>query len=143
VEETGRPLKYPTLEQVIAVNRRHLDINPGWYVKPDNLSNQSSLKWVLEAIQYPLYGEDLYPTLVEKSSVLAWVIIQDHVFFDGCKRTGMSILDIFFRVNGYLLRATNDEMEAVAIQVADATSGFGYPEFVAWVRDRVELSRSL
>jgi len=97
-----------------------------------------SLEWVLEAIQYPLFGADRYPTLVEKAAMLAWIIIRDHVFYDGCKRTGMSALESIIEWNGCQLNATIDEVVEVALRIAGGLAeDYPFEEFVHWVRDRL------
>jgi death-on-curing protein len=109
----------------------------GEFFPPENLINSGSLEWVLDAIQYPLFGIDHYPTIVEKAAILAWTIIEGHVFFDGCKRTGMSTLDGFLRLNGCSLNASNDEVVEAACEVAKAHTGEGYSyeQFVHWIQE--------
>ena len=136
-------MKFPTRENILLLNRRHLENTGGEFFEPENLLNPNSLEWVLEAIQYPLFGEVLYPTMVEQSAILAWTIIDGHIFYDGNKRTGMSALEIFLKLNGYSLNATNDEMEEVAIRIASAaTSNYSYDEFVQWVREKTQLKNT-
>ena len=71
--------------------------------------------------------------------MLAWVIIRNHVFHDGCKRTGMSALDAFVRLNGFELGASDDEIVEAALQVAggEADTTIAFEEFVQWVRDKL------
>ena len=137
-------MKFPTRENVLLLNRRHIENTGGEFFEPENLLNPDSLEWVLEAIQYPLFGELLYPTMVEKSAILAWTIIDGHVFYDGNKRTGMATLEIFLKLNNYSLDVTNDEMERVAICIASSTtSNYSYDEFVQWVREKIQWQNIL
>jgi death-on-curing protein len=130
----------PTWEDIILLNHRLIEETGGLWIGPDNLRNSGSLKWVLEAIQYPLFGFDLYPTLAEKAALLAWIIIDDHVFHDGCKRTGMAALEVFILLNGYRLGASGDEIRDVAILVAQSTQiGYTRDDFVSWVRGKICL----
>jgi death-on-curing protein len=129
-------LIFPTREDIVKLNRRHIERTKGLYVEPDNLKNPGSLEWVLEAIQYPLFGVEKYLTLPEKAAVLAWTIIKNHVFHDGCKRTGMSALEIFVEQNDHQLNATNDEIEDVALKVAGAEA-YSFDEFAEWVRGKI------
>ena len=101
------------------------------------LFNSHSLEWVLEIIQYPLY----YPALAEKAAVLAWTIINSHVFYDGCKRTGMATLVTFLRQNGYDLNAATEEIVDVSVKIAKhAEENYTRQEFVQWVRERLSLT---
>lgn len=46
-------------------------------------------------------GVDLYPSVEEKASRLAFGIIRNHPFVDGNKRTGAQLLIVFVRMNNY------------------------------------------
>ena len=137
-------MKFPTCRQIVELNRRHLRDAGEEFFEPDNLRNRGSLEWVLDAIQYPLFDIDHYPTLAEKAAILAWTVIRGHVFIDGNKRTGMSALEALLILNGYRLDATDEEIEEVALLVADRARGdYSYREFVQWLRSRIGLvSRS-
>jgi death-on-curing family protein len=130
---------FPTRDNIISLNRRHSQRAGTLYVEPDNLRNAGSLEWVLDAIQYPLFGVDKYPTLAEKAALLAWVIIDGHVFHDGNKRTGMSALDIFIRQNGYQLTATDEEVVELALRIASRKirADYTFDEFMQWVANRL------
>ena len=91
---------YPSLEQIVAVNRQMIRLSGGRFSPPDNLINRSSLEYVLRAIAYPLYGQQLYPSLKEKAAALAYRIINRHVFSDGNKRTAVHIALEFLGANG-------------------------------------------
>jgi death-on-curing protein len=113
------------------------------YVEPENLLNPASLEWVLEAIQYPLVGADQYPTLAEKSALLAWTIIKNHVFNDVNKRTGMSSLEILLRYNEFGLEATPDEIVETAIKIAQSReSNYSYEDLVQWTRNKMVIIRA-
>jgi death on curing protein len=131
---------YPTREDIVNLNRRHILETGGEWTGTDNVINSGSLEWVLEAIQYPLFGVQLYPTLAEKASVLAWAIINDHVFLDGCKRTGMSAMEIFIIVNGYCLTATGDDIRDMAVRIAThLAQSFSQDDLVGWIREHISL----
>lgn len=131
---------YPTREDIVSLNRRHILETGGDWTGTDNVINSGSLAWVLEAIRYPLFGVELYPTLAEKASLLTWIIINNHVFLDGCKRTGMSALEILIILNGYHLAATGNEIRDTAIRVADHLErSFSQDDLVKWVRRHISL----
>jgi death-on-curing protein len=133
-------LRFPTREDIISLNRRHLEISGEDFYEPDNLLSPGSLEWVLEAIQYPLFGEIHHAGLADKAATLAWTIIAGHIFWDGNKRTGMAALETFLRWNGYQLETTDEEIKQVAIRIADATqSNYTREEFTEWLRGKVVL----
>lgn len=136
--KTGIPLVFPTRANIVELNLRHINETGGEYLGVDNLRNSNSLEWVLDAIQYPLF--DRYPTIEEKAATLTWIIITDHVFFDGCKRTGMSALEIFLKLNGFQLESSTDEIVNVALRIAkrQPDEKFSREEFVEWVKSKMK-----
>jgi death-on-curing protein len=135
-------LIFPTLENIVELNRQHIERSGGTYLLPDNLRNRASLEWVLDAIRHPLFGADPYPTLADKAALLTWVIIAGHVFHDGCKRTGMASLRIFVELNGFRIEATREERRDVALAIATSRTtegGYSREEFVQWINDRIHL----
>ncbi|KXK13140.1 MAG: death-on-curing family protein [Chloroflexi bacterium OLB14] len=129
---------YPTREDIINLNRRHIENSGDEWIDPENLRNSNSLEWVIEAIQYPLFGIDPYPTIVEKSGILCWIIIDDHIFFDGCKRTALSSMEIFMIVNGYRLNVTGEEIKDIALRIAKRVENpYTKEEFFEWIKKQV------
>lgn len=124
------------------MNQRHIAEGGGACSCPDNVVNLGSLEWVLEAIRYPLFGVDRYPALEEKAAILAWTIIKGHVFFDGNKRTGMTALIHFLRLNRYQLNVSSDEIVEVAVRIimaSESAESFSQQEFVRWIRNNLVL----
>jgi death-on-curing protein len=138
-------VKYPTIEQIIQANYRHLSESGHFFIPPDNLKERGTLEWVLDAIQYPLFGVDQYPTFIDKASILTWKIIRGHVFWDGNKRTGMTILHYFCRINTFYLNVKYPENRDAALLIADASEENKYSEveLTSWIRERLEIMHSL
>jgi death-on-curing protein len=80
-------------------------------------------------------GQDLYPTLVEKASALAFSLVNNHPFLDGNKRVGHAALETLLVLNGYELSASVEEQESMMLGVAAGTAG--REQFVEWVRVHV------
>jgi death-on-curing protein len=76
-------------------------------------------------------GTDLYPTLIEKASALAFSLAKNHGFIDGNKRIAFATLDAFLRVNGYEIIATVDDAEQIVLGVA--ASRITREAFTEWV----------
>jgi death-on-curing protein len=135
-------LRFPTREDIVKLNRNHIDTSGGDWNGPENIINAASLEWVLEAIQYPLFGIDRYPSIEDKAALLAWSIIDGHVFLDGCKRTGISAMEIFIRTNGYRLNATGDEVRDIALKVAKRSEEpYSIDQLTQWVKERIQEHR--
>jgi hypothetical protein len=76
----GQGIIFPTFEEILALNKRQITQYQGLFVPPLNLKEEGALRWVLDAIQYPLFGVDPYPTLIDKATVLIWTITADMYF---------------------------------------------------------------
>lgn len=63
-------------------------------------------------------GQDLYPTLVSKASMLYYFCIKNHPFEDGNKRMAIFALIIYLAKNGYWLETTNEELFDVTVYTA-------------------------
>lgn len=130
----------PTRGDIISLNRYHIQHTGGLYEGTENLLNPDTLEWVLDTIQYPLFGLDRYPTLVQKAALLAWTIIAGHVFYDGNKRTGISALKTFLRANSYDIDASDDELIEVALRIARGSQeDYAFTDFTQWIRNRLYL----
>ncbi len=64
------------------------------------------------------FGEDAYPTILDKAVALFHSLNSNHPFHDGNKRTAIIALDDFLVANGYLQDLSNAEIYVLAIQVA-------------------------
>lgn len=95
MENPGQRIIVPNIGEVSDTNKLFIAETGGAFYPPKNLLNPSSLQWALDMIICPfLFGENLYPKLSDKAALLAWTIINDHVFYDGNKRTGMATIKI-------------------------------------------------
>lgn len=64
------------------------------------------------------FGQDTYPTIIEKGVALFHSLVANHAFFDGNKRTAVTALDHFLLANGFVLGVPNTDMYALATQTA-------------------------
>jgi death-on-curing protein len=105
-----------------------------------NLANPGSLEHVLDAVQFPLFGQDAYPTLLKKAAAIAWRIIVGHVFHDGNKRTGMEACRLFLELNGCEMRIDGAVIE-VSLRIARRQIEF--EDFVEWLEGRTVTAESM
>jgi death-on-curing protein len=54
--------------------------------------NQNGLESALAAPQQTTFGEDLYPDISAKAAILFYLLIKNHPFIDGNKRTAFTCL---------------------------------------------------
>lgn len=130
MEGFGRQVVYPTVEQICEVNRRMIDSFGGRFVPPDNFQNRGSLEYIIVAIESPLFGQDIYPTLKQKAAAIAYQIISRHVFIDGNKRTAVHTAWEFLQSNEIPLYL---DPTIVDLAVAVAQGSAGYGELLEWL----------
>jgi len=94
---------------------KEINNDPGYIVK-DEGRLESSLAQPFQSIE----GKELYPTLVDKGSMLYYFCIKNHPFEDGNKRMGMFSLLLYLYKNGYWLDATNDELFDITVYTASS-----------------------
>lgn len=78
-----------------------------------------------------MFGQDLYPGVTEKAAALCQAITRAHPFSDGNKRVALVALDLFLARNGRTLAATNDEVYATIMALAQGS--LGREALVGWV----------
>lgn len=74
--------------------------------------------------------------IVALAAGYAFGLCSNHPFVDGNKRTALAALDVFLRINGCALTAT--EIDAVATIVELASSKLSEEELTEWVRTNVK-----
>lgn len=100
-------MKYLTPEQVLFIHARLVTETGGAHGVRD-------LGLLLSALARPqatFDGQDLYPDLFHKAGALMESLLQNHPFVDGNKRTAITAVAMFLRLNGYRLIASNAELE--------------------------------
>lgn len=82
-------------------------------------------------------GEELYPTIVDKASAIAFSLVMNHPFIDGNKRIGHAAMEIFLVMNGFEVDASVDEQESIFLSLASGK--LGREEFTQWLKSRVKI----
>jgi death on curing protein len=81
-------------------------------------------------------GQELYPTLVEKTSALGFSLVRNHPFVDGNKRIGHAAMETFLLLNGWELAAEIDEQEQLILRLA--AGQLKRDEFTAWIASHMQ-----
>ncbi|MDP2279935.1 MAG: virulence protein RhuM/Fic/DOC family protein [Nitrospirota bacterium] len=90
------------------------------------LENSGRLKGILGGIYQTFDGNELYPSLEEKSAHLLYLIIKDHPFVDGNKRIASLLFVYFLDRNKYLERPNGERkindnaLVALALLIAES-----------------------
>jgi death-on-curing protein len=134
MEDYGKEIVCPTIEQICEVNRRMIEEEEfgGLLVEPNNLANLNALEYILDTIQFSIYGITIYPSLKEKAAAIAHHIISRHVFYDSNKRTGTHIAWEFLRANA---REIFLDESIIELTVAIAESKASQEVLLQWLHE--------
>lgn len=83
--------------------------------------------------QTMLFGEMMYPSLLDKAAALLHSLAYHHLFHDGNKRTAQRATVLFLRENG--LEPAWDEDEAYQFILEVAQNQHDVPEIAAWLAE--------
>ena len=109
-------MKYLSAEQILFIHARLIEETGGEHGVRD-------LDMLLSAVGRPQASfddQDLYPDSFSKAAALMESLIRNHPFVDGNKRTGVTAAGIFLRRNGYILFASNADLVAITMRVAQS-----------------------
>jgi len=96
----------------------------------------SSLDSAVARPQASAFGEDAYPTVLEKAAAMFHSLVLNHPFVDGNKRTATVALIRFLRENGFNPRWNTEEAMEFIIEVAEGKHNV--PAIVAWLSANTE-----
>jgi len=109
-----------TIEHICDINKEWIHRYGGNYTAfNNNFLFKEKLEHILVAIQYPIFGVDLYPSLLDKAAALAWEINKGHVFNDGSKRTGMQTAIEFLEINNAITLFHSNSIVEIALEIAN------------------------
>ena len=103
--------EYLTLDDVLAAAEAHLG-------HPAEVGDYGLLESAIARPQATVFGEDAYSTLHEKAAALLQSLATNHALIDGNKRTAFVATALFYELNGYHVRGTEDELFDLMIAVA-------------------------
>lgn len=119
-------MKYLSTEDILLI---HFQLTED-YGGSHGVRDERSLFSVIAAPQQSVFGQEQYNGVFEKAAVYARIIISDHLFVDGNKRTGITCAALFMMQNGHLLNAMPKELEDFAVHIAFSKADI--PEIAAW-----------
>lgn len=89
---------------------------------------EGMLKGILDQIQQNVFGKELYPTLEEKAANFLYMLVKDHIYFDGNKRLAAILFLEFLNRNQALydenrnMILSNGALVAVTLMIAESKS---------------------
>jgi death-on-curing protein len=98
------------------------------------LMSPGQLEASIAAPRQTMFGQELYSGLFSKAAILFYLLVKNHAFVDGNKRTAALALIEFLERNGYTLSVTNEELYQFTIDVA--SSVLTKEEVEMWMGDK-------
>lgn len=100
------------------------------------IKNESLL---LSAINNPyntMFGEELYPTDIDKIAMMTYSLIKNHGFNDGNKRTGIKVIQCLLDDCDIEIEATEEEYIQLALDIAE--SNYDKNNIIKWIKERIK-----
>lgn len=94
--------------------------------------NPTGLEYLADSINAIVFGTELFPGIHEKAARYAVGVIQDHIFFDGNKRTGLLWALTFLDMNGWTPNSDLSDDDIVEFGFALAQSKIGQTDAADW-----------
>lgn len=134
----GEPFKALGIPEIQILNKAVIDEFGGIYIEEDgNFHNRGSLEHIIEAILFPMFGQELYPAIAGKIAAIAQVIITRHVFHDGNKRTALAAIEALACLNGFTFKPSKED-ENFLVSIAEKSLDVSSVEI--WLKKRLKLS---
>ena len=105
---------YLSLDQVLEIHAAQIERFGG----PAGLRDPGALESAVARPAMTFGGEDLYPDVPSKAAALMHSLVMNHAFVDGNKRIGVTAAELFLRLNGYRVDASDPELEEMTMTVA-------------------------
>jgi death-on-curing protein len=121
-------MRFLTLIEVLELHRRVIEQSGGAF----GIRDMGLLESAIAQPQMTFGGEELYPSLLEKSAALGFSMIMNHPFVDGNKRIGHAATETFLILNGMEINAPVDAQERIVLAIASGE--LGREAFVEWLQ---------
>ena len=78
-----------------------------------------------------------YDTVIDETAALLESLVQNHPFVDGNKRVAFAVVDVFLRINGYLIAGDSSQLFESFIALIE-NQKFSMEFLVPWLKASVE-----
>jgi death-on-curing protein len=121
-------MKILTLEQLLQLHALVVESTDG----SSGLRDLGRLEAAIATQTQNVFGQELYPDMLDKAAAIVRSVIADHTFVDGNKRTGMLACLTLLSINGLSVSFEDGEIEDFAVKIA--TNKLDVPEISAWLK---------
>ena len=116
-----------TLEQILEIHALVVSLTGGSM----GLIDLGRLESAIATQTQNVFGEELYPRVLDKAAAIIRAIVADHPFVDGNKRTAMLTGLTLLEINGLKFSAKLGEIEDFAVKIA--VEHLDIPEIGNWL----------
>lgn len=125
----GQPVRYLSAVEVYAMNEEIVGHRP--FVRDRHLLRSSVSRPMTH-----VFGQDAYPTLMDKAAALLHALAAHHLFSDGNKRTATRAVTRFLLANGMRPTWTEDSVRDFVLGIA--LGEYDVAAVAAWLRAHTE-----
>ena len=111
-------MNYLGIRQVLWIYRRVVEETGGTL----GIRDEGLLQSALARPRASFGGQDLYPTLFEKTGALAESIARNHPFVDGNKRMALEMLRLMLKINGFQVLASQEAKVDLLLKIIERTA---------------------
>ena len=116
-----------TADEIIMLHSKLLKATGGL----PGLRDRGLLESAVLGVNAGFENMEQYPTVEEKAARLAYALIKNHAFVDGNKRVGVLAMLMTLKLNGVVLRYTQQELIDLGLAAASGTIGYG--KILEWI----------
>ena len=109
-------MKYLTKDQIVKLHKVLIETSGGSSGIRDEGMLDSSIKLPLQTFD----DRELFPSIIDKATRLAYGLIKNHPFVDGNKRIATHAMLIFLSLNGIKLSYEDEELIDIILKVASS-----------------------
>lgn len=124
-------MKLLTLEQLLQIHALVVSATGGSM----GLRDLGRLEAAIATQTQNVFGEELYPSVIDKAAAVIRGIIADHPFVDGNKRTAMLTGLTLLKINSVQFTTKPGKIEDFAVKIA--TDKLDIPAVASWLREHI------
>lgn len=125
---------YLTTKQVIAINT--LQIRLYSPQEPVGVKDPNLLDSAINRPKQTIFGNDAYPSIYEKAAALFESIAKNHAFHNANKRTALTSLIVFLKINHYRWTMGIEEEQDFTVDVVNHK--YTFEEIVSTIKENTE-----
>lgn len=104
-------IRYLSAADIYVINEKIVGHRP-------NVRDRKLLRSAADRPAIRVFGEEQFPTIIDKAAAILHSIAYHHLFRDGNKRTAREAVILFLEANGYQSTWQADEAQAFILEVA-------------------------